>query len=62
MGVIRVILTIITGASKGILAIIIGLAIIDGLNESFRKTGGDKALTMLFTTLLICLEVWLIGG
>lgn len=51
MGVVRVILTI-----------IIGLAIIDGLNESFRKTGGDKALTMLFTILLICLEAGLIGG
>ncbi len=51
MGVIRV-----------ILAIIIGLGIIDGISDSFIERGGDKALTMLFTTLLICLEVWLIGG
>lgn len=50
------------GVIKVILAIIIGIGIIDGIDDSFRKTGGDKALTMLFTTLLICLESWLIGG
>ena len=50
------------GVVRVILAIIVGIGIMDGINDSFRKTGGDKALTMLFTTLLICIEVWLIGG
>lgn len=50
------------GVVKVILAIIIGLAIIDGINDSFRKTGGDKALTMIFTVGLILFEAWLIGG
>ena len=50
------------GVVKVILGIIIGLGIIEGREDSFRKVGGDKALTMIFTTLLICFEVWLIGG
>ncbi len=50
------------GVMRVILAIIIGIGIIDGIEDSFSETGGDKALTMLFTTLLICFEAWLIGG
>ena len=50
------------GVVKVILAIIIGIGIIGGIDDSFRKTGGDKALTMLFTVGLIIFEAWLIGG
>lgn len=50
------------GVVRVILAIIIGLGIIDGISASFGEKGKEKALTMLFTTILICIEVWLIGG
>lgn len=51
MGIIRV-----------IMAIIIGLGIIDGISTSFIEKGKEQAKIMLFTTGLIIFEAWLIGG
>jgi len=50
------------GVVRVILAIIVGIAIIDGITVSFGERGIDKALTMIFTVGLILFEAWLIGG
>ena len=51
MGVIRV-----------ILAILVGIFVIVGIDESFKAEGREQVQIMIFTVGLIIFEAWLIGG